>query len=154
MKDNAKVKFNPLKVFVFSLTISFLMGDFLKLYLPISYIINLFGLIIMLISIYVFYYCVKLFISYGETLPPSTPTYKIIKTGIYSYSRNPIYLAFVCFQLGMFLLFENIMYFFSSMSLFIWIHFKVIKPEEKYLEKKFDILYIRYKENVPRWVIW
>ena len=78
---------------------------------------------------------------------------QIIKTGIYSYTRNPIYLAFVLFQIGMFLVFVNIYYLFSSLVLIVWLNFHVIKAEERYLEKKFNDEYLRYKNNVPRWFL-
>ena len=80
------------------------------------------------------------------------PTIKIIKTGIYSYSRNPIYVSFIGFQISMFLIFENVLYLVSSIMLFFWIHYFVIIPEEKYLEKKFGEEYKRYKINVSRWL--
>ena len=116
--------------------------------------INISGFFVMSLCLLLFVSCVKAFIHHNESLPPSSPTYKIIKTGIYSYTRNPIYICFVSFQLGMFLLFENAVYLFSSISLFCWIHFQVVLKEEEYLEKKFTDSYLRYKANVPRWIIW
>ena len=79
---------------------------------------------------------------------------KLIKTGIFAYSRNPIYIAFVLFHLSMFLTFENVMYFLSSIGLAYWINNYVIKPEEEYLLKKFDDEYIRYKNAVSRWIFY
>ena len=55
-------------------------------------------------------------------------------------------------MLGMFLLFENIIYLISSILLFIWIHYMVVLKEEKYLEKKFGDSFVRYANNVPRWL--
>ena len=93
-----------------------------------------------------------MFFIHNEKLAPSTPSDKIIKTGIYAYTRNPIYVAFIGFQISMFLVFGNIFYVLSSIFLSIWIHFFVIIPEENYLIKKFGNEYERYKKNVGRWI--
>ena len=77
----------------------------------------------------------------------------LIKTGIFAYTRNPIYLSFVLFHFSMFLVFENVMYFLTAIILFIWIHNYVIKPEEEYLANTFGDEYTRYKEAVSKWII-
>ena len=55
-----------------------------------------------------------MFKSYDENPLPASTTDRIIKTGIFAYTRNPIYLAIVMFFFSMFLVFENVMYFFIS----------------------------------------
>ena len=52
----------------------------------------------------------------------------------------------------MFLVFENVMYFLSSIGLAIWLHNYVIKSEEDFLLKKFSDEYERYKGTVNRWI--
>ena len=83
---------------------------------------------------------------------PTSSTNRIIKTGIFAYTRNPIYLAFVLFLLSMFLVFENVMYFLSAIGLAIWLHHWVIKAEEKYLQQHFNEEYDRYMNSVKRWL--
>ena len=56
------------------------------------------------------------------------------------------------FYLSMFLVFENVMYFLSSVGLAIWLHNYVIKSEEDFLLKKFSDEYERYKDAVNRWI--
>ncbi|MBI29591.1 MAG: hypothetical protein CMI95_06890 [Pelagibacteraceae bacterium] len=152
MKDKAEVNINPLKLFVLSLSASFIIGELYKFYFNLHLFINILGFALIILFVTIFILSVKIFVAYNEKLPPSTPTFRIIKTGIYSYTRNPIYIAFVGFQLGMFLLFENIIYLISSILLFIWIHYMVVLKEEKYLEKKFGDSFVRYANNVPRWL--
>ena len=139
MKDKAEVKLNPLMIFVISLTLCFFIGELIskEIYMPL--LINLFGVFTLFMFIFIFIISIRMFFIHKEKLPPSTPTIKIIKTGIYSYSRNPIYVSFIGFQISMFLIFENVLYL-------------VIIPEEKYLEKKFGEEYKRYKINVSRWL--
>ena len=52
----------------------------------------------------------------------------------------------------MFLVFENVMYFLSSIGLAIWLHNWVIKTEDQYLENKFKDEFIRYKKAVKCWL--
>jgi len=151
IEDKAKVKINPLKFFVILLVLSYILGLFFNVNILFYSSVNFIGFFFVLGSVFIFILSVKMFFLHKENLPPSTPTFKIIKTGIYSYSRNPIYLSFVCFQLGMFLLFENIYYLISSLILFLWLNLRVIVAEEDYLEKKFNDEYYRYKNNVHRW---
>ena len=92
------------------------------------------------------------FFAYDENPLPHTDTEKIIKTGIYSYSRNPIYLSFVLFHFAMFLTFENIMYFLCSIGLFFWLNNFVILEEEKYLKNKFNDEFDRYCKSVKKWM--
>ena len=77
---------------------------------------------------------------------------RLIKTGIFAYTRNPIYFSFVLFHLSMFLVFENVMYFLSAAGLAIWLHNYVIKSEENYLLSIFPDEYDRYMKAVRRWI--
>ena len=95
----------------------------------------------------------EIFKSYKENPVPTSASKRLIKTGIFAYTRNPIYLSFVLFHFSMFLVFENVMYFLTSIILFIWINNYVIKPEEEYLTNTFGDEYIRYKEAVSKWII-
>ena len=153
MEDFAKVTSNPMRIFGFSLATAYIIGEVFDIYYNLYKFINLIGLILFFLFLLIFYLSVKIFLIHKEKLSPSTPTYKIIKTGVYSYSRNPIYCSFVGFQLSMFLVFENIMYLISSICLFYWIHYYVILREEEYLLKKFGKKYGHYQYNVPRWFL-
>jgi len=111
------------------------------------------GLIGLIVSLIFFYSGFNLFKSYKEDPSPSSDTNLLIKTGIFAYTRNPIYLAFVLFDFSMFLVFENVMYLLSSLGLFIWINNYVIKVEEDYLKNKFGDEFVRYCGAVKRWLI-
>ena len=116
------------------------------------YIFNFLGLFLIIISPIIFFSSRNAFYAYEENPLPQTDTDKIIKTGIYAYSRNPIYLSFVLFHLGMFLTFENTMYFLSSLGLFFWLNNYVIKEEEDFLKDKFKEDFTRYCNSVKKWI--
>jgi len=152
MHDGPKVKANPLRIFVILLAISFVLGEIINAYLKLPTLINIIGVFSLILFFLLFFISARMFFIHNEKLAPSTPSDKIIKTGIYAYTRNPIYVAFIGFQISMFLVFGNIFYVLSSIFLSIWIHFFVIIPEENYLIKKFGNEYERYKKNVGRWI--
>ena len=147
------IKGNPLKIFVYLLVISYVVGEFIIPKYPIIYLFNMIGLIGLIVSLIFFYSGFNLFKSYKEDPKPSSDTNLLIKTGIFAYTRNPIYLAFVLFDFSMFLVFENVMYLLSSLGLFIWINNYVIKVEEDYLKNKFGDEFVRYCGAVKRWLI-
>ena len=144
---------NPLKIFVYLLVIAYVVGEFIIPKYPIIYLFNMIGLIWLIVSLILFYSGFNLFKSYKEDPKPTSDTNRLIKTGIFAYTRNPIYLAFVLFNFSMFLVFENVMYLLSSLGLFIWINNYVIKVEEDYLKNKFGDEFVRYCGAVKRWLI-
>ena len=144
---------NPLKIFVYLIVISYVLGEFIIPKYPIIYLLNMMGLIGLIVSVMFFLSGFNLFKSYKEDPNPTSDTNRLIKTGIFAYTRNPIYLAFVLFNFSMFLVFENVMYLLSSLGLFIWINNYVIKAEEDYLKNKFGDEFVRYSRAVKRWLI-
>ena len=131
--NDPNVKGHPLKIAVTLLVVSYIFGEFFFPKYSLVYIINLIGILGLIASVSIFIVGVNLFKSYGENPEPKSSTNLLIKTGIYAFTRNPIYLAFVLFHFSMFLVFENVMYFLSSIGLAIWLHHWVIKNEEEYL---------------------
>ena len=93
-----------------------------------------------------------MFKCYDENPVPSSTTNRIIKTGIFAYTRNPMYLSFIIFHFSMFFVFENVMYFLSAVGLSVWLHNYVIKVEEDFLIEKFNDEYRRYMSTVKRWI--
>ena len=146
------VKGNPLHIFVYLLVASYLLGEFIFPKYPLIYLINLMGILLVLLALIIFFSSRNAFYAYDENPLPNSDTNKIIKTGIYAYSRNPIYLSFVLFHFGMFLTFENIMYFLCSIGLFFWLNNYVIVAEEKYLNNKFKDEFARYCHSVNKWI--
>ena len=152
MSEGPKVKGNPLRLSVYLLVASYIVGEFILPKYLLIYPINLIGIIGLMISLIFFFSGFNIFKSYKEDPVPTSTSKRLIKTGIFAYTRNPIYVSFVLFHFSMFLVFENIMYFLTSIGLAVWIHNFVIKPEEDYLLEIFSDEYKRYMEAVSRWI--
>ena len=151
MKPN--IKGNPLKISIYILVISYVIGEFILPKYNLLYIFNVLGVLGLIVSIIFFFSGFNIFNAYRENPVPNSISKRLIKTGIYAYTRNPIYISFILFHLSMFFVFENVMYFLSSIGLFIWIHLVVIKEEEEYLKNKFGNEFIRYSKSVNRWIL-
>ncbi|MDH5178347.1 MAG: isoprenylcysteine carboxylmethyltransferase family protein [Gammaproteobacteria bacterium] len=90
----------------------------------------------------------------GTTVNPLKPeqTSELVSTGLYSYSRNPMYVGFLLFLIAWGL------YLGSGpglllLPLFVRLLTQVqIIPEEKMLEKKFGDRYTAYSKRVRRWI--
>ena len=152
MSNGPTIVGNPLRIAVGLLASSYVIGEFIIPKYPLIYAFKLMGILGLILSTFIFISGFNIFKSYDENPLPSSTTNRIIKTGIFAYTRNPIYLAIVMFFLSMFLVFENIMYFLSTVGLAIWFHNYVIKSEENFLLNKFPDEYDRYMKAVKRWI--
>ena len=146
------VKGNPLIIFVLLLVMSYVVGEFIIPQYPLFNLLNLIGIMGLILSLALFFTSLNLFNSYRENPIPQSNTKRIIKTGIFAYCRNPMYLAFISFHFSMFLIFENVANLLSSIGLFIWINHYVIPIEQNYLYEKFGEEYERYVHAVKKWM--
>jgi len=81
---------------------------------------------------------------------PFNPPPKLITTGLYRNSRNPMLLGLFIFLLGLGLLFGSLSLIFVFTPIFILINVLYLKAiEEKEMEKKFGKQYLEYKKKVP-----
>jgi len=86
------------------------------------------------------------------TLDPHGSVTAIVTSGPYRFSRNPIYLGFVCTLIGLPLVLGNYWGAVLSPLLMISLYQLVIKHEEIYLDEKFKDVYTSYKSRVRRWL--
>ena len=92
------------------------------------------------------------FAYFSQPTDPGHPTSKVVNTGVFGISRNPLYLASVILFLGLALalnmLWALVMLLFSIV---ICIYVLII-PEEQYLAAKFGEEYKEYAASVHRWL--
>jgi protein-S-isoprenylcysteine O-methyltransferase Ste14 len=92
------------------------------------------------------------FAQHSQPTDPGLPTSKIVATGVYSVSRNPLYLGGVCILAGIALVLDLPWVFVLLLPALITCHYVLIAPEEKYLAAKFGQEYRRYAASVHRWI--
>ena len=85
-------------------------------------------------------------------IPGNKPTTSIICTGPFSFSRNPIYLAFSIIQLSVALLSQTLWVLVMIIPALVLIQCVVIPREERHLENLFNSTYTDYKSSVRQWL--
>jgi protein-S-isoprenylcysteine O-methyltransferase Ste14 len=88
----------------------------------------------------------------GTPIPGDRPTTTIVRTGPYRLSRNPIYLAFTLFQIGLAACANSLGLMLTLLPALALMELVVIPREERYLEARFPSEYLPYKRAVRRWL--
>jgi len=88
----------------------------------------------------------------GQPTDPGLPTIRLVTTGVFSVSRNPLYFGGVCVLAGIALALDLPWVLLLLVPAIIACHYVLIAPEEGYLAAKFGEPYRRYAASVHRWI--
>lgn len=89
---------------------------------------------------------------HDTTLHPHLDTERLVQSGIFKRSRNPIYLGDVMILAG-FILYWDAVLALPLVPLFLWmLEKRFVIPEEDRLRRKFRMDFALYCEKVRRWV--
>jgi protein-S-isoprenylcysteine O-methyltransferase Ste14 len=91
-------------------------------------------------------------VRHKEHPSPYKPTDAIVASGIYRFTRNPIYAGFLVIVLAVAVGANSAWLLLSFIALFVVLHLGVVKPEERYLSSKFGDTYDDYRRRVRRWI--
>ena len=83
---------------------------------------------------------------------PFNPSTRIVSHGPYRFSRNPMYLGFAFWTLGIAVLVDSGRMLLAVPIGLVLIDRLVITREERYLERKFGEEYVSDKRRVRRWI--
>ncbi|KAL9656698.1 hypothetical protein ABK040_002965 [Willaertia magna] len=86
-------------------------------------------------------------------IPHGKPVNALCKEGIFSKSRNPLYLGVITASTGLTFSLNNWYYLLSMMPFLIYVQFFVIPKEETFLSNLFGEEYNNYKKQVPKWFL-
>jgi protein-S-isoprenylcysteine O-methyltransferase Ste14 len=76
---------------------------------------------------------------------------ELIITGMFKYSRNPIFLFMDLYFTGIMLIYPNIIFVILTICTVIGLHLQILR-EEKFLVNKFGEKYIEYKNRTRRYI--
>jgi protein-S-isoprenylcysteine O-methyltransferase Ste14 len=90
----------------------------------------------------------------GTTVDPRSPekASTFVHTGIYKYSRNPMYVGFTLMILAWAVFLESPAGLVVAAGFVTYLNYFQIPPEERALRSRFGEDYIRYTEKVRRWI--
>jgi protein-S-isoprenylcysteine O-methyltransferase Ste14 len=131
-------------------------GVFLELGWPLPFLPRLLaallGSVLVVVAVVVFSYAIRTFQTAGTPVPGNKPTTVLVRTGPYRFSRNPIYVAFSLFQLGI-ASWVNSVWLIATLIAAVALMASVVIPrEERYLARRFGADYVDYKRAVRRWL--
>src|SRR3954462_1790868 len=110
------------------------------------------GVLLVLAAVALFISSVRTFRKAGTPVPGNCPTTIIVRTGPYGFSRNPIYLAFTLFQVGLAAWVNSLGLLVTLLPALALMMLVVVPREERYLEARFPSEYLSYKQAVRRWL--
>jgi protein-S-isoprenylcysteine O-methyltransferase Ste14 len=107
---------------------------------------------LILIGVAVFAASIRNFSRAGTPVQGTRPTRTLVTTGIYGWSRNPIYLGMLFFLVGIGIAVRSPWILLLAVPLAITFRYGVIAREEAYLDRRFGDAYRDYKTHVRRWL--
>ena len=116
---------------------------------------------------YIRWICGSAFVAFGLTLNvvgfitqrragtdpiPFKPTTRVVTHGIYAFTRNPMYIGFALWTLGVAILADSTWMLAAVPIGLVLTDVLIVAREERYLERKFGSEYLAYKQRVRRWI--
>jgi protein-S-isoprenylcysteine O-methyltransferase Ste14 len=137
--------------FLISIAINFVVpfslpqGIFRQILIPVGIVLIIMGIGLVILAR-------REFIYFSQPTDPGYATSKVVNTGVFSISRNPLYLASAIIFLGLALALNMLWAVVMLLLSIIICLFVLIIPEEQYLAEKFGEEYKEYTASVHRWL--
>ena len=149
-----RIPFPPPSIFVFGFGI----GWYIARYFPFRLLSQkyretemIFGWILILIGFGIMFTALIAFILARTAIMPNLPAKRLLTSGPYRLSRNPMYVGLTIAYVGGILL-TNIGWCLLILIVVLIVFEKVIIPhEERYLQSAFGEVYSEYANRVRRW---
>lgn len=152
--DGAKVRFPPPLVYAAGLALGVAAGRLWNL--PglglRPNIREILGAVVLLVGLIMSVAGVGLFIRSGTAIIPYKPASTLVTSGIYRWTRNPMYLALALIYAGLALLLDSLPALVLLPVVLAIIQSQVVAREEAYLERAFGEKYVAYKGRVRTWI--
>jgi protein-S-isoprenylcysteine O-methyltransferase Ste14 len=132
--------------------IGVLLGNFLPLLPSLTRTLRMFGLPLVLIGFVIGLMGFLEIRKANTTLDPHGTVTTVVTSGIYRFTRNPMYLAFCMMVIGFPLAYRSLWGIILVPFFVLTMNRLVIEKEEAYLEKKFGEPYTSFKRRVRRWL--
>ena len=134
------------------LVIAYLLGRFISIPFVVPTILRYIGVALTVVGVLLGISAFLEFQKARTTVDPHGSATQLVRSGIYRFTRNPMYLGLLLIVIGLPLylgLFWGILL--APVFIFLMNHL-VIQHEEVYLERKFGKVYTGYQSRVRRWV--
>jgi len=111
------------------------------------------GLAPLLIGFGIYLWCAYDFAAKGRGTPaPIDPPKQLVRSGLYRFTRNPMYVGIMLILLGEAIFFSSATLLFYASVVFLGFNAFIFFYEEPVLRRLFGESYARYCAEVPRWI--
>jgi len=122
--------------------------------IPIWGALQFFGCAPLLLGLSIYLWCAYDFAAKGRGTPaPIDPPKQLVRSGLYRFTRNPMYVGIVLILLGEAIFFASAALFFYAAAIFVGFNGFILFYEEPTLRRLFGESYLRYCAEVPRWIV-
>jgi protein-S-isoprenylcysteine O-methyltransferase Ste14 len=151
MTDRAEVKVLPPFVLLSAVGAQAFLWAFAPGRMLPDHVALVLGLVIIGVSIALAIVAAREIVRAGTVFDARKVTATLVDSGVFRFTRNPVYLSMVLLVIGVGLILN------SSWSLLLAVPtgsalcLTAIRPEERYLEAKLGETYRAYRSELPRW---
>jgi protein-S-isoprenylcysteine O-methyltransferase Ste14 len=111
------------------------------------------GIVLLGVGTSLLLWCVREFYVAGRgTLAPWTPPRHLVVSGLYRYSRNPMYVGVALVLLGWALTCHSRPLAIYAAGVITAFHLRIVLGEEPWLARTHGEAWTRYRARVPRWI--
>jgi protein-S-isoprenylcysteine O-methyltransferase Ste14 len=118
----------------------------------LPYPINFSGLALLAFGSWIRFWTGTVFYRQNPSMVSFKVPPKLVTTGPWRYSRNPLYLGLIVIGLGFSIFFFSYSDLILTLVGAVLLHLEVVMHEEKVLSQKFGNIYLDYKTHVRRWI--
>ncbi len=112
------------------------------------------GLLELVLGVIVLLWCARDFYVHGRgTLAPWSPPAVLVRTGLYQWTRNPMYVGVLLIVIGWALSLRSSPIAGYAAGLALLFHLRVIFGEEPWLARTYGADWAEYRKRVPRWIL-
>jgi protein-S-isoprenylcysteine O-methyltransferase Ste14 len=151
-KDNPGIIVHPPVFYIVGIVAAIILNKYYVFPINANETIKMASIVPFVVGVLFFIFAVKIFRQNKQSPSVHATSVKIYQTGVYAYSRNPVYFGVSLVMFSIALFFDNAWMILMLFLILIVMTQLVIKKEEIYLEKKFGSEYLEYKKKVRRWI--
>src|SRR5690349_17161834 len=152
--DGAKVRFPPPLIYLAGLVLGIL-GDRLLHLRTLGLQPNIrdaLGFILVVAGLLTSFAGASLFVQHRTAIIPYKPASQLVTSGIYRWTRNPMYLGMALLYAGLAILLNSLLAVILLAPVIAIIQSQVIAREDAYLHRAFGSEYVAYRNRVRPWI--
>ncbi|ODB92043.1 hypothetical protein A3194_06410 [Candidatus Thiodiazotropha endoloripes] len=151
-EDHADVILPPPVIHIVSIGLGGVISNYFPMPLPHWLILQWAGAVLSVAAIAMTLWGMREFRASRNPVAPIRPINRLMVSGPYRFTRNPLYLSLILLQLGLALVFLNGWMVVMLLPVVVIVHYYVVIREEAYLLGRFGSDYQTYQERVRRWI--